>query len=351
MSLFKEHLYQMAAYTPPLEGRSVEKHLLLDFNERTLPVSNEVVEALCDYIRSGQLQKYPSYGDIVDELARYVGVQSGQLMITNGSDQGIDLVIRAAVSEGDRAIIPAPSFAMYRQCAEVENAEIIAPEYDRKMGYPTGEVLAEISTNTRLIVVAQPNNPCGTAVSREDLEMLLRAAPDSVVLVDECYYEYSQQTVVDLVDKYANLVVARTFSKTWGLPSLRFGFLVSQANNIAQLLKIRGPYDINQLSIVAVRAALASPDYTREYVREVMEESKPLLESWLDEHKVPYWKSTANYIWAFFDKPEPLAEHLQQQGILVRPKKDPDGKLGLRMTLGNMEQTRRLIASIEDFYQ
>jgi histidinol-phosphate aminotransferase len=200
-------------------------------------------------------------------------------------------------------------------------------------------------------VVAQPNNPCGTAVSREDLEMLLRAAQDSVVLVDECYFEYSQQTVVDLIDKYANLVVARTFSKTWGLPSLRFGFLVSQASNIEQLLKIRGPYDINQLSIVAVRAALAAPDYTREYVREVMEESKPLLESWLDDHKVTYWQSTANYIWAFFDKPEQLAAHLQEHDILVRPKKDPDGKLGLRVTLGNMEQTKRLIQSIEDYYQ
>ncbi|MEQ8957745.1 MAG: aminotransferase class I/II-fold pyridoxal phosphate-dependent enzyme, partial [Coleofasciculus sp. C2-GNP5-27] len=197
MALFKEHLYKMAAYAPPLEGRSVEKHLLLDFNERTLPVSEEVVEALCDYVRSGQLQKYPSYGDIVLELAKYVGVQPDQLMITNGSDQGIDLVVRAAVSKGDRAIIPAPSFAMYRQCAEVEDAEILAPQYDRETGYPTGEVLAEISANTRLIVAAQPNNPCGTIVSREDLEMILRAAPDAVVLVDECYYEYSQQTVVD----------------------------------------------------------------------------------------------------------------------------------------------------------
>lgn len=351
MALFKEHLYQMAAYAPPLEGRSVEKHLLLDFNERTLPVSDEVVEALCDFIRSGQLQKYPSYGDIVSELAEYVGVSPEQLMITNGSDQGIDLVVRAAVSKGDRAIIPAPSFAMYRQCAEVEDAEILSPEYDRETGYPTCEVLAEISVDTRLIVVAQPNNPCGTIVSRDDLQMILRAAPDAVVLVDECYYEYSQQTVVDLVDKYPNLVVARTFSKTWGLPSLRFGFLVSQANNIEQLLKIRGPYDINQLSIVAVRAALAAPDYTKDYVREVMEESKPLLESWLDERKITYWPSTANYIWAFFKQPDQLAAYLQEQGILVRPKMDPEGKLGLRVTLGNLEQTRRVIESIEAFYR
>lgn len=351
MALFKEHLYKMAAYAPPLEGRSVEKHLLLDFNERTLPVSEEVVEALCAFVRSGQIQKYPAYGDIVTELAKYVGVQSDQLMITNGSDQGIDLVVRAAVNKGDRAIIPAPSFAMYRQCAEVEDAEILAPQYDRETGYPTGEVLAEISANTRLIVAAQPNNPCGTAVSREDLEMILRAAPDAVVLVDECYYEYSQQTVVDLIGKYPNLVVTRTFSKTWGLPSLRFGFLVSQANNIEQLLKIRGPYDINQLSIVAVRAALAAPDYTREYVHEVMGESKPMLENWLDERHIPYWKSTANYIWAFFEQSEKLADYLLEQDILVRPKKDPDGKLGLRITLGNMEQTQKLIKVMEDFYR
>lgn len=351
MSLFKEHLYEMAVYAPPLEGRSPGKHLLLDFNERTLPVGDGVVNALCDYIRSGQLQRYPAYGDILEQLAAYIGTDSTQIMITNGSDQGIDLAIRAALSPGDQAIIPGPSFAMYEQCARVENAEIVAPSYDKEKGYPTGEVLAAISVNTRLIVVALPNNPTGTDVLKSDIELLLKAAPNAVVLVDECYFEYCGQTVVDLVDRYANLVIARTFSKTWGLPSLRFGFLVTQKNNIQQLLKIRGPYDINQLAIVAVEAALKEPDYTKDYVREVMDQSKPLLERWLNINHIDFWPSSANYVWAFPSRASELAAFLQEKSVLVRKKKDQQGNLGLRITLGNLDQTERLINELESFYR
>lgn len=349
MSLFKEHLYQMAAYSPPLEGRSVEKHLLLDFNERTLPVSDFVVQSLCDYIQSGQLQRYPFYGDITEKLAAYTGVEKRQLMITNGSDQGIELVTRSTLTSGDQAIIPGPTFAMYEQCAQVENADIVSPQYDKTRGYPTGEVLAAISSNTRLIVVPLPNNPCGTAVPIKDIKLILKSAPDAVVLVDECYFEYSGETVVGLVNEYPNLVVTRTFSKTWGLPSLRFGFLISQEDNIQQLLKVRGPYDINQLAVVAADAALIQPDYTKDYVGEVMQQSKPLFENWLDSKGIDYWNSSANYVWAFPPEPENMASFLQSQGILVRPRKNQQGELGLRITLGNLEQTRRLIDVLESF--
>ena len=349
MSLFKKHLYQMAPYSPPLEGRSVQEHLLLDFNERTLPVSDSVVNALCDYIQSGQLQRYPAYGDITEKLAAYAGVEEGQLMITNGSDQGIDLVIRAALNPGEQAIIPGPTFAMYEQCARVENAEIVSPKYDIEHGYPTGEVLAAISSNTRLIVVPLPNNPCGTSVSQEDIALILRAAPDTLVLVDECYFEYSGQTVAGLIEQYPNLVITRTFSKTWGLPSLRFGFLMSQSDNIEQLLKVRGPYDINQLAVVAAEAALNEPEYTQDYVREVMEESKPWFENWLTQNQIEFWPSSANYIWAFPPRAEELGDYLQSKAILVRPKNNLKGQPGLRITLGTLEQTKRLIAEIESF--
>ena len=160
MSLFKQHLYDMAVYSPPLEGRSAQKHLLLDFNERTLAVSDSLVKALCDFIQAGQLQRYPAYGDILQKLADYVGVQPDQIMITNGSDQGIDLAIRAAVSSGDQAIIPVPSFAMYEQCARVENAQVIAPAYDIQQGYPRDEVLAALNC---YCVAKQPHGYAGTA--------------------------------------------------------------------------------------------------------------------------------------------------------------------------------------------
>ncbi|TVZ38292.1 histidinol-phosphate aminotransferase [Alteromonadaceae bacterium 2753L.S.0a.02] len=347
MSIFKQHIAAMGAYKPPLDGRDPKEHLLLDFNERTLPVSVAVQQALVDYISDGRLQMYPAYGDIVEHIAAYANVAPAQVMITNGSDQGIDLIIRSACREGDEAIIPSPSFAMYLQCAKVENLEIHQPQYTREKGFPLQEVLSLINDNTRVITIANPNNPSGTLVSRDDIVAIAKSAPEAVILVDECYYEYASVTVADLVAQYPNIVITRTFSKTWGIPSLRLGYIIAAKENILALLNVRGPYDINQLAIVAIRAALQNLDSVESYVDEVMQISKPLLEDFLESHAIDYWPSGGNFIWAFFDDPNTVEQGLVAKGILVRPKADSEGRVGLRITLGTQEQSERLLRELE----
>lgn len=355
MSIIKAHISAMSAYKPPLDGRNPDTNLLLDFNERTLPVSEKVQQALIDYIRSGRLQVYPAYGDIVERIAEYAKVKASQLMITNGSDQGIELVFRSVCESGDEVVIPGPSFAMYTQCAKIENCTIISPQYTQESGFPLEEVVAAINPRVKLVVISNPNNPCGTQLAREGVESVLRAASSNgnsaAVLVDECYFEYTQESVCDLLDQYTNLIVTRTFSKTWGIPSLRFGYLMSCEQNISALLNVRGPYDINQLAVVAVRAALENFCDVSSYIEEVMGESKPALEAFLTEAQIPYWQSAANYIWAFPQQPEALELALRGEGVLVRPKADSDGRLGLRITLGTLEQTQRSIGVIRAFIE
>lgn len=346
MSVFKSHIVAMSAYLPPLEGRNPDSHLLLDFNERTLPVSDEVRDALLAYINGGRMQMYPCYEDITDRIADYVGVDVGNVMITNGSDQGIDLVFRATCSSGDEAIIPHPGFAMYDQCAKVENLDIITPSYTMEHGFPVRETIAAVTGKTKIICFANPNNPSGTGVSRDHIIQLLEAAPNAAVLVDECYYEYSKNTVVDLVERYPNLIVTRTFSKTWGIPSLRMGYLIAAKQNVNALLNVRGPYDINQLAVVAVRAALEAPQYMETYIKEVMEESKPAVEAFLSERDIDFWPSEANFIWMFSEQSEIIERQLLEADILVRPKFDADGRRGLRITLGTKEQTDRLLGEM-----
>ncbi len=344
MSIFKPHIDAMGAYAPPLDGRDAQSHLLLDFNERTVPVVNVVQEALIEYIKSGRLQMYPSYGDITQVIANYCQVPAEQVMITNGSDQGIDLIIRSACNANDEVIIPAPSFPMYSQCAKIENAIIRAPEYSKDGGFPTQAVIDAVRPDTKVICIANPNNPSGTVVPREDIIAIAKTAPKAAILVDECYFEYFGETVADLVDELPNLVVTRTFSKTWGIPSLRLGYVISAKQNIDALLNVRGPYDVNQLAVVAVRAALSKPELTQAYVREVMDEAKPVFEAFLQNHNVEYWPSGANFIWAFPKNAKVINEQLTKENILVRPKPGTDGKLGLRITIGTVEQTQRLMA-------
>ena len=344
MSVIKSHITAMNAYKPPLEGRDPHEHLLLDFNERTLPVSPAVKQAMIDYIQADRLQCYPAYGNITDLIAEYCHVSPQQLMITNGSDQGIELIIRSSCREGDEVIIPGPSFAMYHQVAKVENLNIIEPSYTKESGFPKQDVLAAITDKTRVIVIANPNNPSGTVIPRQDILDIAQAAPNAAILIDECYFEYTKETVADVVEQYPNLLITRTFSKTWGLPSVRLGYIISHPDNITALLNVRGPYDINQLAIVAIEAALNNPEYTMEYVKEVMEVSKPMFEDFLNQQGIDYWPSVANFIWTFPENPQTLEKHLRENGILVRPKADESGKLGLRVNLGNKTQTEQLIS-------
>lgn len=348
MSIIKPHILAMSAYLPPLEGRNANAYTLLDFNERTIPVGEHITSALNDFIARGQLQQYPAYGDIVSRLAEYAGVSERELMITNGSDQGIDLIFRAVAKPNAEAIIPGPSFAMYTQCANVESMTLIEPQYTKKVGYPLDDVLSAITDNTAIIVVSNPNNPSGTCVTQDIIATIAKAAPHAAILVDECYYEYSRETCVSLVSQLPNLFITRTFSKTWGMPSLRFGYLMASPTHISALCNIRGPYDINQLAIVAAHAALDNPGYTERYVDEVMEQAKPLMEGWLDSQGIPFWSSEANYVWAFPENPEAIQAHLAENGFLVRPKaycRD----MGLRITVGTVAQMQQLIACWQQF--
>ena len=348
MSILKPHIRQMSAYKPPLEGRDPQNHLLLDFNERTRPVSDSVKQALIDYINSDRLQIYPSYGNLTDKIANYAGVSDSEVMITNGSDQGIDIIIRAACNVGDEIIIPGPTFAMYQQCAQIEQLNIIEPTYSRETGFPLSAVLDAISDKTGLIVIANPNNPCGSQIDPKTILTIARAAPDAAILVDECYFEYSQSTVADQVMAHRNIFITRTFSKTWGLPSIRLGYVISHPENINALLNVRGPYDVNQLAAVAIDAALEHPEYTRQYVEEVVQESKPMLERFLQQQGIDFWPSTANFIWAFPEHPEVVEQHLRHHQVLVRPKSDNLGRVGLRITVGDRVQTQHLIARLQE---
>jgi len=154
-------------------------------------------------------------------------------------------------------------------------------------------------------------------------------------------------SVANRLNECPNILITRTFSKTWGLPSIRLGYVLSVADNINALLNVRGPYDINQFAVAAVTAALSAPDATLAYVDEVMKISKPLLERCLDAKGVEYWPSAANYLWTFPADPNAVNEALQQASILVRPKATSDGRMGLRITIGTEAQMRALIEVLE----
>ena len=348
--MIKGIIKKMSHYKPPLEGRASRDYLLLDFNERTTPPSPKVKEALMKFIESGRLQVYPEYGDLEERIAQYAGVKNGQAMVTNGGDQGIDIICRAHLSEGDKVIVPYPEFAMHYQSAGIQGAEILEPKYKEEGVLPLGEILELMDDEkVKLIIFSNPNNPTGISTSVEDVEKILEKAKekDIALLHDEAYFEFSGITARDLVEKYDNLYIIRTFAKAFGLVSSRVGYVISQENNIQELLKIRGPYDVDMFAKTAVLAALDDIKYMEDYVKEVMEESKPKLEGFLKEKGVFFYPSRANYLLLKLPNAEQTIEGLKSEGILVRPKKSPDDKMCLRVSIGTVKDTAKFIEVFE----
>ncbi|OGH16842.1 MAG: hypothetical protein A3C22_01040 [Candidatus Levybacteria bacterium RIFCSPHIGHO2_02_FULL_37_10] len=350
--IFRGSIKDMQPYNPPLEGRTQEGYLRLDFNERTIPPHRLVREAIGQYIGRGEYQVYPEYGDLNNVIADYVGVKSSEVIATNGSDQAIDIIYRLLVEKGDNVIVPAPTFAMLEQSAHVQGANIVAPRYKGEtLDFPFDEVMAEIKPGVKLVIICNPNNPTGTTLSKDKSEAIIKKAEEAGagVLVDEAYHEFAPDlTVVDLIDKYNNLFVTRSFSKVMGISGLRAGSVVSQEDNIKELNKIRGPYDINMPAAAAMKA-LRNPEVVADmkaYISEVMDVSKPALEEFYRRNGVRFIPSGANFH-LLEDKDRALTNFLKTKGILIRPRSDPSGTV--RVSIGAREDTRKYVEAFQEF--
>lgn len=351
-TIFRRSIEDMQSYNPPLEGRTKEGYLRLDFNERTTPPHRLVREAIGQYIGRGEFQVYPEYGDLGGIIAVYVGVKPSEIIATNGSDQGIDIIYRALVEKGDDVIVPAPTFAMLEQSAHVQGANIIAPRYKgENLDFPFDEVMSAIKPGVKLVIICNPNNPTGTTLSKDKSEAIIKKAKeaDSGVLVDEAYHEFDPDlTVVDLIDQYNNLFVTRSFSKIMGISGLRAGCVASQGNNIKELNKIRGPYDVNMVAAAAMKA-LRNPEVVadmKSYISEVMGVSKPMIEEFYRRNGIRFFPSGANFH-LIEDRDRHITDFLRSKGILVRPRSDPAGTV--RVSIGTREDTRKYLEAFREY--
>ena len=344
----REAILNMSRYNPPLEGRNPKDYLLLDFNESPIPPPAPVIEALLDYIQTAPLQTYPVYQGFLEKLAAYAHVAAEQLILTNGSDQAIEIVLRALLEAGDEMVMATPGFAMFFQVAHTLGAEVISPLYSADMRFPFEKIMESVSAKTRLIVVINPNNPTGSSASQEQIATLLNTFPDVAVLVDEAYFEFTQQTAVPLLAHHSNLVILRTFSKAFALPSLRLGYAIGSPHFIEQLYKIRGPYDINTLALVAAQAQLHHPEAWQEMVQEVMFHAKPILENFFEAQGVDFFKGEANFMLVVPKRVEEALEFLKNRQILVRPMRPPIAHT-FRLSVGTLAQIQQFIQVYQDY--
>jgi histidinol-phosphate aminotransferase len=295
----------------------------------------------------GRLAVYPEYVEAKRELAAHFGVAEDEILLTNGTDEAIQVLINTYVDDDDEVIVLQPSYAMYKFYAELAGAQVqTIPYREGTLAFPLDEVLEALTPATRAVLISNPNNPTGTAVKLEGIEKILGRAPAAVVLIDEAYFEFCGITALPHLKDASNLFVSRTFSKVYGMAGMRLGCIFSQAQNIAYMHKAQSPYSVNMLAAIAARAAVQDSAYVRRYVTEVLA-ARELTMVGLEKLGVAYYESEGNFLlMKVGERSIEIRDKLRDAGVLVRDRSYEIAGC-VRVTIGTREQMRRFLSELE----
>jgi len=335
----------MPEYHPPLAGRDA---LRLDFNENTFAASPKGVERLRLVTAEG-LTKYPEREGVERIAAEHFGLRADEVLLTNGVDEAIHLVCAAFLEEGNEALIATPTFFMYDVSVGMMTAGLKRVQAEASLEFPYVRFLAAITEKTKLVIVASPNNPTGAVVAREQLLAICAAAPWALVMVDEAYFHFFGETVLGDVARVPNLIVARTFSKAYGLASLRIGMLAGNPELLKYVRKVSSPYNVNGVALDCLPVALKDEAYVAWYAEQVRVGLARMMEG-LRGLGVGFFPSHANFVLMRIGaKHGELVKAMRARGVLLRDRSaDPGCEGYVRITVGVEEHVTRGLAALAE---
>lgn len=295
----KTGLYDLVRIRDSYEDRS--NMFRMDRNERTWPVPESILDEIQKNINSDILTNYTEIESTYDRLARYLGVGYGQLYLHSGSDLVIKSIFEAFVDKGDRILMQNPSYAMYGVYARMYGADFEVQDFDATLRFNLDDYCTRVEDSSpKMVVLENPGGYFGNSFSHEAIEKLIVAASkcDTLVIVDEAYIDYiPESSVIDLVNKYDNLIVVRTFSKAWGLAGLRAGYAVSSDLLISDLFRVRPMHELTSFTAMVVETMLDHADGMEAYVDEV-KHVRDYFNCELEKLQIRYVKSDAHFVTA-----------------------------------------------------
>ena len=356
-SLVPEHIRRISRYIPGKPTEELAREMGLDPATIVKLASNENPRGPGPAVRAaianavGELPRYPdSNGYALKEaLSTRLGVSPDQLVLGNGSNDVLELVSLAFLQPGDEAVYAQHAFVVYPLATQARGARGVEVPA-RHFGHDLAAMRAAISDRTRIVFIANPNNPTGTWLAPDDIRTFVASVPqDVVVVLDEAYNEYlrpeQRAPSIDWIASHPNLVVSRTFSKAYGLAALRVGYGVMDAGVADMLNRVRQPFNVNALAQAAALAALGDTDYVEES-RLLNEAGMTQLAAGLDVLGVPYVPSHANFLMCKVGSGAAINAALLKQGVIVRPIANYGLPEWLRVTVGLPDENTRFLTAL-----
>jgi len=327
-----------------------EGGLRLDRGEHPFPPSPKVIEAVSRWARQANRYPDPGYPELRRKLARYAGCEPGQIAIGNGSDELIDTIARCCLDAGDEVLIPALTFDHYERAARIACGTVRSAPMDSAFGVDTSAILAGITPRTKVIFVANPNNPTGHLVAPSSLIALVEKSP-CLVVIDECYFEFSGATLAEYVADYKNLLILRSFSKCFSLAGLRLGYCIAREELAGTIHSALQPFPVSGAAQAAGLAALNDLDYARSRIAELVAERQRVARE-LGSLGFRTHKSVTNFLFvdasAFGLTAREIAVSLREQAVHVHDCTDISGTdhHHFRISLGDRAQNDRLLRNL-----
>ena len=349
MSYARKNIEQMTGYVPG-EQPQVPGLIKLNTNENPYPPAPEVNTALRAAL-DDRLRLYPdpTAKTLRQKLGAQFGFDAGQIIAGNGCDDILNLCVRAFCGEGEKLAYFWPSYSLYPVLANIQGAQKVELSLDDNFQIPTHSTgLAQLA-GVKLLLITQPNAPSGVWLPKVELQRIIEAM-DGVVVIDEAYVDFADDNCLDFVRKYANVLVARTFSKSYSLAGMRIGWAVGAPALIAALDKVKDSYNVNRLSQIAAEAALDDRQYFEETTRKVKATRQRVIGR-LAEWKFRAYPSQTNFIFA--QPPAPLTarqwfEQLREKKILVRWWDVDRIRDGVRVTIGTDAEMDRFLETTQE---
>ena len=346
-SLFNEDIKTLTPKKAIIRG---ENAIRLDKGELPYPPSPKVVQAIAE--TANQINRYPDIlgGSLRTALADYSEVNPEQIVIGNGSDDLIELIVKIFLKPGEEVILPTPTFFVYSFATKVVGGVPIEVARKEDFSLDLDAIINRVTSKTKVVFLANPNNPTANLEPRENLVNILERL-DCIVVIDECYYEFCQETVADLVDTYPNLIVLRSLSKSFGLAGIRVGYAITNQKIADYLYRIAQLFPVNKIAIAASRAALKDREYIQHNIKQIQQSKQQLIPA-LEEVGLIVYPSATNFL---FLNTKPLGitsgdlvKSLQEKNVLVA---DFGGKQGLepyyfRTAIGTPEENQILLEAL-----
>lgn len=315
----------------------------LDANEGNKDLFKDLIKDIGDDF---YLNLYPddNYTQLKEAIVNYIGCKIENISVGNGSSELLDLCVKTFVDTNELILSLDPTFSMYSIYAKIVNSRYIGAGEGNDFIINVNDVIKSIKENNpKLTIICNPNNPTGTTIKRDDVLRIVKST-DNVVIVDEAYMEFSNESVVDEIENYDNLIVVKTMSKAFSMAGIRTGYLIANEQLVKTIEKVRPPYNLNSISALLATKALKQKDKMLSYVENLKVEREKIYEKLIDMG-VKAYKSGANFVF-FSSKVDNLAEKLIENDVLIRKF---GGKLDnyYRVTVGSPKENEAFLNAMK----